>query len=67
MLRLGFATLDLHRVIGRCSAHNVASAGLLKRLGMRQEAHLIDCRKVNGVWREELVFAILRREWESAR
>jgi RimJ/RimL family protein N-acetyltransferase len=63
MLRLGFADLGLHRIIGRCSARNTASAKLMTRLGMRQEAHLIDCRKVNGEWREELVFAMLRREW----
>jgi RimJ/RimL family protein N-acetyltransferase len=67
MLRLGFETLRLHRVVGRCSARNDASAGLMRRLRMRQEAHLVDCRKVNGVWREELVFAMLRREWESAQ
>jgi RimJ/RimL family protein N-acetyltransferase len=67
MVRLGFEVLRLHRIVGRCSASNAASAGLLRRLGMRQEAHLLDCRKVNGAWREELVFAMLRREWESAR
>lgn len=64
MLRLGFVELGLHRIIGRCSARNAASAKLMARLGMRQEAHLIDCRKVNGEWREELVFAMLRREWD---
>lgn len=65
MLRLAFAELGLHRVIGRCSARNTPSANLLTRLGMRQEARFVDCRKVNGEWREELVFAILRREWSG--
>jgi RimJ/RimL family protein N-acetyltransferase len=65
MLRLGFAELGLHRIIGRCSARNTASAKLLRRLGMRQEAHFVDCRKVNGEWREELVFAILQRDWSG--
>jgi RimJ/RimL family protein N-acetyltransferase len=63
MVRLGFEELGLHRIIARCSARNTASAALMKRLGMRQEAHFVDCRKVNGEWREELVYAILRREW----
>jgi RimJ/RimL family protein N-acetyltransferase len=63
MLRLGFAEVGLHRIVGRCSARNTASAKLLARLGMRQEAHFVDCRRVNGEWREELVYAILRNEW----
>jgi RimJ/RimL family protein N-acetyltransferase len=65
MLRLGFEQVGMHRVIGRCSAHNTASAGVLRRLGMRQEAHFVDLRKVGGEWREELVFAILDREWSA--
>ncbi|HEX6358596.1 GNAT family protein [Actinophytocola sp.] len=63
MLRLGFEEMGLHRITGRCSAQNTASAKLMTRLGMRQEAHFVDCRRVDGEWREELVFAILRREW----
>lgn len=65
MLRLGFQELGLHRIIGRCSARNTASARLMTRLGMRQEAHFVDCRKVDGEWREELVFAILDHEWSA--
>lgn len=65
MLRLGFADMNLHRIIGRCSARNTASAKLLRRLDMRQEAHFVDYRKVNGEWREELVFAILERDWSG--
>jgi RimJ/RimL family protein N-acetyltransferase len=63
MLRLGFDEMGMHRVIGRCSARNTPSARVMARLGMRQEAHFVECRKVNGEWREELVFAMLRREW----
>jgi RimJ/RimL family protein N-acetyltransferase len=63
MVRLGFEEMGLHRIVARCSVHNTASAELMKRLGMRQEAHFVECRKVNGEWREELVYAMLRREW----
>jgi RimJ/RimL family protein N-acetyltransferase len=65
LLRLGFEELGLHRITARCSARNTASAGLMTRLGMRQEAHFVENRKVNGGWREELVFAILLREWSG--
>ncbi|WP_243866491.1 GNAT family N-acetyltransferase [Actinophytocola oryzae] len=65
MVRLGFTEMNMHRIIGRCSARNVSSANLLRRLGMRQEAHFVECRMVNGQWREELVFAMLQREWSG--
>ena len=67
MLRLGFEGLDLHRVIGRCDGRNAASARLMERLGMRREAHLRENEWVKGEWTDELVYAILRREWEARR
>ena len=66
VLRLGFEELGLHRVIGRCSAHNTASARLLERLGMRREAHFLHSALVKGEWREEMIYAILADEWRSA-
>jgi RimJ/RimL family protein N-acetyltransferase len=65
LLRLAFEELDLHRVIGRLEARNTASARLLERLGMRQEAHLVENEFVKGEWQSELVFALLAREWRA--
>ena len=65
MLRVGFEDVGLHRIFGRCDARNDASAGLLRRLGMRQEAHFVRNEKVKGEWTDELVFAMLREEWAS--
>jgi RimJ/RimL family protein N-acetyltransferase len=65
MLRLGFEEMDMHRIVGHCSARNTASARLMRRLGMRQEAHFVDSRKIDDGWREELVFAILHGEWSG--
>jgi RimJ/RimL family protein N-acetyltransferase len=66
MLGLGFDGLRLHRIVGRCDARNQASAGLLTRLGMRREAHLIGNTEGKDGWRDELVFAMLREEWQRA-
>ena len=33
---------------------------------MRREAHLIESEFVKGEWTDELVYAILRREWEAS-
>jgi RimJ/RimL family protein N-acetyltransferase len=52
-----------HRVFARTDARNTASAALLGRLGMRQEAHFREAEMFKGDWGNELVFAILDREW----
>jgi RimJ/RimL family protein N-acetyltransferase len=67
LLRLGFDHLRLHRLIGRCDARNTASAALMRRLGMRQEAHFVRNEYLKGEWTDELVFAILEDEWRAAK
>ncbi|GII79440.1 N-acetyltransferase [Sphaerisporangium rufum] len=63
ILRLGFEDLGLHRIYGRCDGRNTASARLMERLGMRREAHLVENELFKGEWSDELVYAMLRREW----
>ena len=63
MLDLAFGPLRQHRVIGRCDARNETSARLMRRLGMRQEAHFRSNELVKGEWCDELVFALLDEEW----
>ncbi len=63
MLRLGFDELGLRRIIGRCDARNTASARLLERLGMRREAHFRENEWFKGEWGDEMIYAMLDREW----
>ena len=65
LLDIGFSDLGLHRVIGRCDARNGASARLLQRLGMRQEAHFLENEIFKGAFGDELVYAMLESEWQS--
>ena len=65
LLRMAFAGLQVHRVIARAEARNVASARVLEKLGMRQEAHLVENEFVKGEWQSELAYAILDREWRA--
>jgi RimJ/RimL family protein N-acetyltransferase len=65
MLRLGFAGLGLHRIVGRCDARNAASARVLERLGMRREAHFRHNELFKGEWGDELVYALLDEEWRA--
>lgn len=60
---IGFDHFGFHRVFARCSARNLASARLMRRLGMRLEAHYREHAMFQGEWDEELHFAILDREW----
>ena len=66
VLSLAFDTLGLHRVVARLDARNCASARLAARLGMRQEAHLVANELFKGEWSDELVFAMLDREWPTS-
>lgn len=67
MLRLGFEELGLHRIVGRLDGRNAASARVLEKLGMRKEAHLVENERVKGEWCDEVIFAMLSREWVSRR
>ncbi len=65
-LDLGFDTFHFHRIFARCAADNQQPARLLRRLGMRLEAHYREHAVFQGDWDEELHFAILDREWQRA-
>jgi RimJ/RimL family protein N-acetyltransferase len=65
LLDLAFSELGLHRVFGRTDPRNEASAALMRRLGMRQEAHLRENEIFKGAWGDELVFAVLEGEWKA--
>ena len=63
LLRLAFEDMDLHRVIARIDARNEASAAVLRRLGMRREAVLIENEWFKGEWSTEIDFGLLASEW----
>ena len=63
MLRLGFEELGLHRIVARIDERNAPSVRLARRLGMRQEARLVENEFFKGEWSTELDFAMLADEW----
>jgi RimJ/RimL family protein N-acetyltransferase len=65
LLRLGFEGLGLHRIAGHLDARNTASARVLERAGLRREAHLVENEFIKGEWADELIYGILRSEWEG--
>jgi RimJ/RimL family protein N-acetyltransferase len=67
LLDLAFDRLHAHRMMARLDARNGASAAVLRKLGLRQEAHLVENEWIKGEWTDELVYAVLDREWHSGR
>ena len=65
LLRLGFEALGLHRIVGRADARNVASIGVMERIGMRREAHLRENERIKGEWTDEVICAALAHEWRG--
>jgi RimJ/RimL family protein N-acetyltransferase len=63
---LAFDGLGLHRVIARIDARNDASAAVLRKLGMRQEAVLVENEWFKGEWTTEIDFALLASEWRAS-
>ena len=65
MLRLGFEGLGLHRIIARIDERNDRSVRMVRRLGMRLEARLVENEWFKGQWTTELDFAMLAAEWQA--
>jgi RimJ/RimL family protein N-acetyltransferase len=65
LLRLAFETLGKHRVFGSIDPRNARSIALMRRTGFRQEAHFVESLRFKGEWADDVVFAMLRREWTA--
>ncbi|MBK5306281.1 MAG: GNAT family N-acetyltransferase [Frankiaceae bacterium] len=65
MLHLVFTGLQARRAVARVDERNTASRRLCERLGMRQEAHLVENEVFKGGLSSEIDFALLSREWPA--
>ncbi len=65
LLRHGFETLGLHRIYATCDPRNVASARVLRKLGMTLEGRLRHVALIRDGWRDSELFSILEYEWHS--
>jgi RimJ/RimL family protein N-acetyltransferase len=58
-----FGKLRKHRISASIDPRNIGSIRLMQRLGFRQEAHMIGSLWFKGQWVDDVVFAMLAREW----
>jgi RimJ/RimL family protein N-acetyltransferase len=62
-----FGSLEKHRVFGSADPGNEASLRLMERVGMRREAHFRESLWFKGAWVDDVICAILDREWRERR
>ncbi|MEY9943471.1 GNAT family N-acetyltransferase [Kitasatospora sp. GAS1066B] len=62
LLTRGFGELGLHRIYATCDPRNLASARVLRKLGMSHEGRHRHTALIRDGWRDSEVFAILETE-----
>lgn len=63
ILKYLFEKLQKHRVTASVDPLNENSIRLLEKLGFRREAHFIKGLFYEGVWVDDVIYAMLREEW----
>lgn len=60
----GFDQLGLHRVEAACLPTNLPSRGLLEKVGFLQEGYARGYLRIDGAWRDHVLYAMLREDWK---
>ena len=60
-----FTERGLHRIWGVTDPRNTPSIKLMKRVGLRQEAHHQEDLWFKGAWADDVIFAVLAKEWQK--
>jgi RimJ/RimL family protein N-acetyltransferase len=63
VLKYLFNVLNKHRIIASIDPKNKSSIKLVKRLNFRKEAHFRESIFSNKKWTDDLIYAVLKREW----
>lgn len=65
LLPFVFDKIALHRLEAACLPNNVASEGLLRKLGFCQEGYARSYLRIDGAWRDHLIFAMLASDYRK--
>lgn len=60
-----FRTFDINRIIAPVFDFNIASQRVLEKVGFRKEATMIKSVIKNNVFRNEILYALLKEEFQS--
>ncbi|CDH06536.1 GNAT family N-acetyltransferase [Xenorhabdus bovienii] len=67
LIDISFEYFRCHRLYAKLDVLNLGSKRLVEKLGMRQEAHLLQNEHVNGIWSDMYMYAILHNEWQAPK
>jgi ribosomal-protein-alanine N-acetyltransferase len=59
VVRFGFETMRLHRIEAACIPDNQRSIRVLEKAGFRREGLLRSYLRINGVWQDHLLYALI--------
>ncbi len=65
LLPHAFDRLGLHRIEAACLPHNKASRALLAKLGFREEGYAVKYLKINGIWQDHVLYALLSDDYRG--
>lgn len=60
-----FGELHKHRIITSIDPLNKDSIRLVERIGFRKEAHFIESTMVKGKWVDDMIYALIEKDWEN--
>lgn len=60
-----FKDMNKHRIITSIDPGNKNSIRLVERIGFRKEAHHVESLFINGKWVDDLVYALIEKDWEN--
>ena len=60
-----FSSLQLHRIEAACIPDNTRSIRLLEKAGFQREGYLREYLKINGEWRDHVMFSLLAADRPS--
>lgn len=66
MVRYGFTSLNLHRIMLTVSALNLGCIKAYARAGFQQEGVLRQASYRDGTYHDKIIMAILRPEWQAS-
>ena len=67
LLRMGFDEHGRYRIFGTCDPRNLASAAVLRKIGMRYEGRMRGTAYIRDGWRDSDLYAILAADLPAAR
>ncbi len=65
VLDWAFPRFELEKIVARTDAENRQSWRVMEKLGMQREAHHRSHRVLRGERRDEVVYGLLRADWET--